>query len=303
MIEFGVRRKDIMILTNHDGGQLGYMSEYYNVGCFSAYLNKTLQYPSAVRFHILAEFWKCHPEMEKETIFYHDSDIIFTKKIDFSKFLNDNIWYLSDCKHYLGARYIKSKGLEVYNDMCDVVGIDKNIPVINENCTGGAQYILKPGITAQFWEECAELSEKLYVKLLEKKSQYHNIWMRQMMDEGRAVVVDQMFQKKTDWLAGIKRAWDYNPLQIYTADMWTILWKAWKMGIKTETPVELDFAWPHNDISRMQEVSIYHDAGVLPQERNFLFYKGDYTTKTPFNEEDHYDPSFCSHYYFQYLQK
>ncbi len=55
-----------------------------------------IYYISSVRPNILKQHFKAHPEMESEAIFYHDCDIVFTRKPDFNAFLNDNIWYLSN---------------------------------------------------------------------------------------------------------------------------------------------------------------------------------------------------------------
>ena len=73
--------------------------------------------PSSLRPHILEKFYKEHPEFEKETVFYTDPDVVFTKQFDFSKFEQDNIWYVSDTISYLDSKYIKSKSEKLFNEM------------------------------------------------------------------------------------------------------------------------------------------------------------------------------------------
>jgi hypothetical protein len=45
---------------------------------------------------LLKQHFKAHPQLESEAIFYHDCDIVFTRKPDFNAFLSDKIWYLSN---------------------------------------------------------------------------------------------------------------------------------------------------------------------------------------------------------------
>ena len=70
---------------------------------------ETKHYISSIRPNILKQHFIAYPELENEAIFYHDCDIVFTKPINWEQFLQDNKWYGSDCRWYIGHDYIISK--------------------------------------------------------------------------------------------------------------------------------------------------------------------------------------------------
>lgn len=71
------------------------------------YQNKKV-YPSSIRPHIIAKHFKTYPFLEKEVLFYHDSDIIFRTLPNWEELINDDIWYCSDTRSYLDSNYIKT---------------------------------------------------------------------------------------------------------------------------------------------------------------------------------------------------
>ena len=108
-------------------------------------------YISSIRPNILKQHFKAFPELEKEAILYHDCDIVFTKPIDWNQFLQDDKWYGSDTRWYIGHDYIISKGEDILDKMCEIVDIDKQLVKDNELNAIGAQYLMK-GINAEYWE-------------------------------------------------------------------------------------------------------------------------------------------------------
>jgi len=106
----------------------------------------TKDYISSIRPNILKQHWQANPELRFETIFYHDCDIIFTKPIKdwiTEDMINDDKWYGSDTRWYIGHDYILSKGNDVLTLMSDIVGIGKDVIKKNEKNSIGAQYIMK----------------------------------------------------------------------------------------------------------------------------------------------------------------
>jgi len=209
------------------------------------------KYISTIRPHILAKHFYKFPHLYKGTFMYHDSDIVFTKPLELDKFLCgcNKTCYLSDTVGYIGYEYIMSKGEDILDLMCKVVGIDKEIVKNNEKNSGGAQYILKD-IDYKFWLNVEIDSENLFrsvVKLNNKKK---------LKDK------------------------NYHELQIWCADMWAVLWNLWKLGRKTEVISELDFTWATENIKSWYKKSIYHNAGVTPEKEGY-FYKASYVTKKP----------------------
>lgn len=144
------------LIEKYDG--VGFF--FYNDGRESFRRN----YPPSIRPYILNTHFERYKELYETPIFYHDCDILFTAKPDFSRFLNDDIWYMSDTISYIGAEYIRSKGDEIYKMMTDVLNINPQIPINNESISGGAQYLMK-NIYRYFWMHVYIESERLYKHL------------------------------------------------------------------------------------------------------------------------------------------
>jgi len=228
-------------------------SHYNNVRFF--FYQDTRQQPiyyiSSIRPNILKQHFKAHPELSNEAIFYHDCDIVFTKKPDFSAFLNDKIWYLSNTNSYINYDYIRSKGQDVYNKMCEIVNIDPLIPQLMNSNSGGAQYIMK-NIDEAFWEKVETDSEQLHYQITQLNNE--------------------------------KKAADptYHELQIWCADMWAVLWGGWLRGNETKVVPELNFSWGTDGVDGWNQSIIYHNAGITCA-CNKQFYKGMYINSLPYD--------------------
>lgn len=226
-------------------------------------------YIPSIKQHLLSKHLKAFPELQKGPIFLHDSDIVLTKPIDFSALLDDNIWYFSDTCSYLNHEYILSKGRDVLEKMLDIAGISEAIVKGNSRNSGGAQYLMKD-VTPEIMDEVVQMSHDLYLPL------------RDMGDE----------KKKKDP--------DYHPLQIWTAEMWAMLWVPWKRGIMTVCPNELDFCWATDPKAKWHTVSIYHNAGVTEASEE-MFHKGSYTGSIP-DLTLNLLPKRCSYNYYNILK-
>ena len=230
------------------------LASHYNSVRFFFYEDtrqQPIHYISSIRPNILKQHFTTYPELKEEAIFYHDCDIVFTKQVDFSKFLNDNTWYLSNTNSYINYDYITSKGFDVYNKMCEIVEIDPLIPKLMNPNSGGAQYIMK-NIDSIFWEKVEKDSEQLFYQI----TQLNN-------------------QKKADDPT-------HHELQIWCADMWAVLWNGWLRGNETKVVPEMDFSWATDSISRWDQTLIYHSAGVTCACGR-QFYKAKYMTSLPYD--------------------
>lgn len=226
-------------------------------------------YIPSIYFNLMKQHLKHNPELEKETLFLHDCDIIFTKPVDFSDMDKDDVWYLSDTVGYIGTDYILTKGEDVYLKMCEVIGIDPKIPLERNTDSGGAQHIVK-NTTAEYWEQVERDSIKLYAYFCVEEPK----WQRE----------------------------DYA-IQKWTAGMWSLLWNAWKFGHTTKVDKRLDFCWATCTIQRWDDVSIFHNAGVTG-DRPELFYKGMYINNLPYNiKQEDFSDKFCSFKYVEELLK
>lgn len=233
-----------------------------------------ISYISSIRPNILKQHFKKYDELTQRAIFYHDCDIVFTKFPDFLEGLcdNDTIWYVSDTKSYISHSYIVSKGQDVLDKMCDIVGINQNLVREKEEESGGAQYLLK-GVDWRFFEKMEADCERLYKDItqlnIEKKQENPN----------------------------------HHELQIWCADMWAILWGGWMRGYKTKIIPELDFCWATDKSERWHEVYIFHNAGITSNVSDKFFFKGAYVEKYPYLETgDSLDKSTASFKYFSIIK-
>ena len=155
--------------------------------------------------------------------------------------------------------------------MCEIIGIDKLIPKLLNNNSGGAQYIVK-NTNFNFWNKVENDSVKLYSYFCSIESQY---------------------KKKHDG--------DY-PIQKWTAGMWSLLWNAWYFGHETIIDKKLNFGWVTSDISDIDKYSILHNAGVTDNTQN-LFYKGDFIDKLPYGANLDVSEKRASNYYWKQICK
>jgi len=250
------------------------LATHYNTVRFFFYEDtreKPIRYISSIRPNIIKQHFRKHPELQYEAIFYHDCDIIFTKKPDFTKFLDDDIWYLSDTNSYINYDYIVSKGQDVYDKMCEIVNMPKMIPKLLNDHSGGAQYILK-NVDWTYWDKVERDCEKLFYEITQLNTQ------KKVADP------------------------NHHELQIWCADMWAVLWNAWIKGHETMVVKELDFCWGTDSTNRWEEATIYHNAGVTCSCGG-KFYKANYRDSLPYNLSLRTKDDNCSHLYYQEIKE
>lgn len=257
----------------------------------------SINYIPLLRPYCLKRHFKAHPELEQDAIFYIDSDIVFTKPLDFTPYLNDDINYLSDTKSYLNSDYFDSMitrvdppklalyaKRDILNEVSSLFGIDRATCEKYKDATGGAQYLLK-NIDWKFWEKVEQGCIKF-----------------------------RMFFAYE--LGGINSLYFVNEdagFQSWCADMASILWTLWAEGRETITPQDLDFAWGTDKIARWNEVYIYHDAGgnEITDDKgvtHMLFHKRAHeyinNISTYFESDlSHISPDYCSYNYVQEINK
>ena len=219
---------------------------------------KHKKYTSSIRPNIIKQHFKIFPELSKQVIFYHDSDILLSRIPNIQNLYTNNTSYVSDTRNYLDSDYIKNSGSEkLLVDMANVVGlevaeIEKNI----EN-TGGAQYILK-NINWLFWEKVECDSEKLYGVM-----QAYNLekWESEYPKK-------RNFRRKAEGI------------QSWCADMWSLLWNLWYLKKTVEIHEEMVFSWPHDPVALWGENAILHYSGSQNDD-SILFKKTDYVNYPP----------------------
>jgi len=241
---------------------LGLQKKYPHVLLYKDDRDKTAPdfYIPTIRPHLLAKFFAEFPELGA-SVFYHDSDIFLVRLPRFELMLADNADYVSDTINYIGYNYINdcqkrytAKHPAAADDllikrMCDCVGVSVDLVRSNEKCSGGAQYLMK-GVDVAFWKEAEILCQSLYDCMKSYDKQYP-----------------------------IK-----DGIQIWTSDMWIVLWLLWKRCKTTVVHTDLDFSWGISTATEYFKKPIFHLAGVTPENSKGKFYKGAYHSKNVFKE-------------------
>src|SRR5690606_11124602 len=230
------------------------------------------KYLSSIRPHIIRKHLEQYPEIERERILYHDSDIIFRRLPDL-KVLDENTWYVSDTRSYTGISHIREKGSQqLLKEMCNIVGIPEAVVEINDGSSGGAQYIMGT-TTKEFWANVERDSEEIYC-LIEG-------FLNDLSNESYVV----SGRRKSSVLGERIQAW--------LSDMWALLWNAWKLGIKTEITDELSFCLASDNIQKWEKTTILHYTGyITPQTFNKLAFQYFYPYYDDFSYIDQNSASF-----------
>jgi hypothetical protein len=202
-----------------------------------------------------------HPEYGEE-VFLLDSDVIFKERLNFNNInrrKNDKTWYVSNCVGYLGYSYLVDQlGEKLVDQMAQVVGLTGERLKKEQLNSGGAQYYMK-NVTADFCKQVALDSINIY-----------------------------------NWSIQHKKPDGSYKIQVWTAEMWSWLWNAFKVA-DVKVSYEMRFSWAPHDIEEWYSCKMLHLAGVVGEEKN-NFYKGKYANKAPWEVETnfhHVDRSKC----------
>ena len=218
-------------------------------------------YIPSLRPMVLSNWLKENPHLSK-FYFYHDSDIVFRELPDFDKLSKDEFVYLSDTIGYIGHNYIEgccrryeskhplTKKNELMELMTNVIGVNIDCIKCNENNSGGAQYLMK-NIDHTFWDKVLNDCLVLYSTM----KNYHT-----------------------------KYPIYPGEIQMWTSDMWAVLWNIWLLGIETRITDDLDFSWATDDIRTYEKKPILHMAGVTENLKDKKFYKGEYINVNPLDK-------------------
>jgi hypothetical protein len=157
--------------------------------------------------------------------------------------------------------------------MTSIVNISKEKVITEELNSGGAQYILK-NIGSGFWNKVHSDCEMMY----------------------RLVNIEIQKDKAADP--------SYHELQIWCADMWSVLWNLWYFNKDVKVTPKLSFSWATSPIHEWSIHPIYHNAGVTDGNSG-LFYKAAYMNSTPYNDVklENLNEKYCSYKYVEELLK
>jgi hypothetical protein len=231
-------------------------------------------YISSIRPNILKQHFIQYPELADEVIFYHDCDILFTRPPSewiTQEMIADGNWYGSDTKWYIAHDYIKSKGDDVLGLMENIMRMPKGMVQNNNDNSIGAQYLMK-NIDWRFWSRVETDCEALYKTV----SEYN--------------VIKKQADPK------------YHEIQIWCADMWALLWNAWKDGVTTLCDPAFDFSWGTSTRQEYDKYNIFHNAGVVSDQAG-LFYKAKYMNEYPYGADLDVPQTTASAAYYEWVKK
>jgi hypothetical protein len=141
----------------------------------------------------------------------------------------------------------------------------------NELNAIGAQYLMK-GVDWNYWNRVEEDCELLF---------------KQITDLNNEIKKDNP---------------SYHELQIWCADMWAVLWGAWRRGWKTNCLPEFDFSWGTSTEEDFHKMNIMHNAGVTSSNQG-LFYKAEYMNTLPYNKTISVREGTASWHYLDWINK
>ena len=222
---------------------------------------KEKRYIPSLRPLALSRWLKENPHLSK-LYFYHDSDIVFRELPDFEKLIFDDLIYISDTLSYINYDYVIScceryenvhkhlRKNELFELMVDTIGVTNELVKINNQNSGGAQYLLK-NVGYEFWEKVYDDCTKLYFNIFE-------------------------FHKKNPIYPG--------EIQMWTADMWALLWNLWYFGLETRISDDISFSWATDNLQTYEKHNILHMAGVTDNLKHTMFYKGEFINVSPLDK-------------------
>lgn len=262
-LQNGVSQSDIIILSTDQTNEFYILREKYPDVNFVRYAAPIERYQPAIKPYLMHKYFEEH--QEKEQYFYSDCDIVLTKPLpEFEEGI-----FMSNTVSYIGHKYIKSKGQEVVDIVCKTVGIDEHILIDQQENSGGCQFVFTT-LPAIVWKKAYEDSNKLWENI--------NVYNAANADKYEGTY----------------------PLQVWTAEMWATLYAMWYYGYYGKVDARLDFAWSTDEITRMDNTSILHNAGVSTQKD--LFKKSNYMRQLPPCDLE-IDPTKCSSYYYNKVKE
>lgn len=228
------------------------------------------KYLSSIRPHLLAQHFSQYQALEKETIFYHDSDILFTGIPNWDNLCKDEVWYVSDTRSYLDSRYIRRfVDDDEFAQICGLLSLTPEEVMEQDENAGGAQYILK-NCTAEFWLKVENDCELLFTYLHNRQKHSTRI---------------------------------HEGLQIWCTDMWVIWWNAILQNRKFRIHPTLDFCWADSPSDELKKKKILHYTGSKRKDI-CIFEKTLFQTHSPFYSDlSGITPNTCSQFVVETIKE
>ncbi len=234
---------------------------------------KERKYSPSIRPFLISQFYKEFPHHTNSPTFYHDSDIIFHRMIDFEGMDLSKV-HLSDTDNYIGFDYVKNFGTQLLLEATKVVGVNPHLLLDNRYKAGGAQYVYQ-GTSSEWWSKVESDCEEVY-KILSDSSKFTEFYRQENHEHIVNILNISKLQSELKEVIVKNIPVGTKAIQAWTADMWVLLWSWWRDGTPTVINPQLSFSWPWEKEEILEVKPIFHNAGVTDQNKKDYFYKHDY---------------------------
>ena len=274
-------------------------------------------YAASMKPYMMYKYFQQFPERKSDVYNYLDSDVIFTSPMDFSPFINDEVWYGSQTKAYTGVKYVKSKGEEIFLEMCRICGVRPALVEANDDNHIGAQYFIKNN-TPELWFEIYEKSTLMYNYFTRMERElYEGVkdWKDVATEYSAGVHFKYSGSKYTVIKDHVSAPGDvpnkrkdlyteYKPIQKWTAEMWTTIYACLRNGIELRATPLMDFHWANHDGLKWYMKPYFHNAGLVTTTPNGKdFCKRVYNKTTPFNKDLQVNISSSGYRYVELIRR
>lgn len=309
----------IMIFNNKQTDILTKLINSKDLKCHFYPFNDTREdkgYSASQKPYLMYKYFEKFPERKEDVYNYLDPDVVFTHPMDFTPFIQDDIWYGSDTRSYTGVSYIKSKGEHVFNKMCEICEVDPQKIIDADENSIGAQYFIKNN-TAQLWKDIYEKSLKMYRYFIEEEKEFFKGLADFIPESHEYKKGDEVrFGKDKyivtrDHISSNEKLPDkakdlysvFYPVQKWAAEMYGTQYVAVKNGIQLKKSDLMQFHWAgHKD--RWHSKPYFHDAGLFSKQPDGVnFCKIFYHTITPFKKDIAVDISSVSYRYVELIKR
>lgn len=261
LFNLGIPAEDIIVLFADCNNMVPeYIRNKYHVNVFVFKDNREDKgYIPSIKPYLMYRYLSENPQAQQEDYVYTDSDIVIREPLDFNKLKGDaNHWFGSDCGGYLNIGY-----LNYVSNSQQIIQTMLNTVGIDYS---QIKSIDKDCIGAQYviFKPKADYFEKVY------KDSYRLYYATNRIDSN---------------------------FQTWVAEMYATLWNLPYFNIVPTASKELDFAWATDSAEDFMNCKIYHDAGVIDDKQG-LFYKGNYNTREPFKDNFDFIESNTASYYY-----
>lgn len=199
----------VLLFSRHDSSIPSYLKQKYDVEVHVYDDGRNYrQYIPSIKPYLWSKFLKEDGSRQNDDYFYMDSDVLLRDILNVDP--DPNVWYGSDCGHYLGPDYIDSTGKGIFEEMCRIVGVDPNF-VRSQNPVCGAQWVISQP-TYDYWNKVYEDSNTLYRYLKSRTYSNIQVWTAEMWAQLYNVYY---FGKTTKVEKELDFSWATDPVDRY----------------------------------------------------------------------------------------